>query len=408
MVNQGLHISEFSFSNTDLLPCEEMLEVKRKRKQLRIGVAKESAENENRVALAPHAVGFLVDLGHEVYIEAGAGDRAHFSDQKYSEQGAYIENSKGKIYDCDVVVKILPPNAAELSLMRGRQVLFSSYDIYSQERWYIERLMELKITAIGFEFYKDTHDDVYPIIQSFSEISGTMSIMIAAEYLSDDYGGKGEMLGGISGISPTDVVILGAGTAAEYAAKTALGLGASVKVFDKSINRLKDLQLRLGQRVFTSVLQPLTLLKALRSADVVIGALYECNGVRDFIVSEDAVSQMKPASVIIDLCMNQGGCFETSKVTTFSNPVYTNNKVIHYCVPNITSRVSRTATYILSNILGQILIELGEAGGINQLVKINSGARAGVYVYNGILTNESIGRKFGLPSQDINLLLAAF
>ncbi len=401
-------IPDYGLGKANLLPCEETLEVSRKRKKMRIAVAKETAQNENRVAMAPHAVGFLVGLGHDVYVETGAGEKAHFADQKYTEQGAIIEPCKSNIYACDVIVKVLPPNEEELGLMKGRQVLFSSYDIYTQPKQYIEKLQELKITAIGFEFFMDANCEAYPIVQSFSEISGTTSILIAAEYLSDEHGGKGEMLGGISGISPTDVVVLGAGTAAECAARTALGLGASVKIFDKSINRLRDLQQRLGTRVFTSVLQPLVLLKAMKSADVVIGALYESNCVRDFIVSEDAVSQMKNHSVIVDLCMTQGGCFETSETTSFASPVYEKHGVVHYCVPNIPSRVSRTATYVLSNILGQVLIELGEAGGINQLIKDNAGVRAGAYVYNGILTNEMIGNRLGLSSQDINLLLAAF
>ena len=401
-------IPDYGLGKANLLPCEETLEVSRKRKKMRIAVAKETAQNENRVAMAPHAVGFLVGLGHDVYVETGAGEKAHFADQKYTEQGAIIEPCKSNIYACDVIVKVLPPNEEELGLMKGRQVLFSSYDIYTQPKQYIEKLQELKITAIGFEFFKDASCEAYPIVQSFSEISGTTSILIAAEYLSDEHGGKGEMLGGISGISPTDVVVLGAGTAAECAARTALGLGASVKIFDKSINRLRDLQQRLVTRVFTSVLQPLVLLKAMKQADVVIGALYESDCVRDFIVSEDAVSQMKNHSVIVDLCMTQGGCFETSETTSFASPVYEKHGVVHYCVPNIPSRVSRTATYVLSNILGQVLIELGEAGGINQLIKDNAGVRAGAYVYNGILTNEMIGNRLGLSSQDINLLLAAF
>ena len=213
-------IPDYGLGKANLLPCEETLEVSRKRKKMRIAVAKETAQNENRVAMAPHAVGFLVGLGHDVYVETGAGEKAHFADQKYTEQGAIIEPCKANIYACDVIVKVLPPNEEELGLMKGRQVLFSSYDIYTQPKQYIEKLQELKVTAIGFEFFKDASGEAYPIVQSFSEISGTTSILIAAEYLSDEHGGKGEMLGGISGISPTDVVVLGAGTAAECAART--------------------------------------------------------------------------------------------------------------------------------------------------------------------------------------------
>ena len=400
--------SNFSLNKDKLMPCEEMLEVAQQGKRLRISIAKESDANENRIAMAPHAVGFLVSHGHEVYVEAGAGEKIHFADQKYAEQGAIIEHDKAHIYSNDIIIKVAPPTEQELSMMRGKQLIISSYNIYSQSRKYIEKLIELKNTAIGFEFYRDVQTNIYPIIQSFSEISGTTSILIAAEYLSNAHDGKGEMLGGISGISPTDVVIIGASTAGEHAARTALGLGASVKVFDKSINKLRTMQQRLGRHIFTSVLQPMVLLKAMRTADVVIGALYENTCMRDFVVSSDAVRQMKSRSIIVDLCMNHGGCFETSHVTTLSEPVFEEHGIIHYCVPNIPARVSRTATYVLSNILGQMVIEIGDAGGINRLIKQNAGVRAGAYVFNGILTNELIGNKLGMSSQDIDLLMAAF
>jgi len=401
-------IPGFSLGKENLMPQEEMLEIGRKKKKLRIAVAKESANDENRVALAPHAVELLVANGHDVIVEEGAGMASNFSDIMYSEVGGLIVKEKSEIYNCDCIIKVAPLCSDEINLLRGNQVIISSFQIATQNHEYIQKLMQKKITALGFEYLMDHKQEVFPIVQSMMEISGTTSILIAAEYLSNVNNGKGEMLGGISGISPTDVVILGAGTAGEFAARTALGLGATVKVFDTSINKLRDLQQRLNTRIFTSVLQPRVIAKALRSADVVIGALSFERDIQPFMVSEDAIKQMKSYSVIVDLRVDHGGCFETSKITSFKNPAFSKHNIVHYCVPNISSRVARTASYALSNILGNIILELGDAGGINQLIKRNRGIRSGIYIYNGVLTKESIGTRFGLPFQDINLLTVAF
>lgn len=392
----------------NLLPLEEMLEVGNRKKSLQIGIPKESIEFENRVAMAPHAVELLVNNGHEVLVEKGAGLSANFTDIMYAEVGGIITSKTSDIFTCDIIAKVAGLTDTEITMLKGKQVLFSSFQIGTQTKDYIRKLQQKKITCIGYEFYMDRNKELFPVVQSMSEISGTTSVLIAAEYLSNANNGKGEMLGGISGISPSDIVILGADTAGEFAARTALGLGATVKVFDCSVHKLRNLQERLGARIYTSILQPRILAKALRYADVVIGAIPPEKERQTFIVSEDLVEQMKPYSVIVDLQIDHGGCFETSEVTSFKDPVYRKHGVVHYCVPNIPSRVARTASYALSNILGQLLIELGDAGGINQLVQQNSGLRTGVYVYNGILTKESIGNKFNMPSQDINLIMAAF
>ncbi len=398
----------FQLGKESLMPQEEKLEITNRKKHLKIGVAKELATDENRVALAPHAVEMLVNSGHQVFVEKGAGDNARFTDLMYTSLGGILTPNRPDIFNCDVILKVAPPNIDEINMMPGKQVIFSSFQMSTQSREYIQLLLNKRITALGYEFYKDAREQILPIVQSMSEISGTTSVLIAAEYLSNANNGKGEMLGGISGISPTDVVILGAGTAGEYAARTALGLGAVVKVFDLSINKLRNLQDKLGTRIFTSVLQPRVLAKALRSADVVIGAIPLENEKRTFLVSEDAIQQMKPFSVIIDLMIDYGGCFETSQITSFNEPVFHKHGVIHYCVPNIPSRVARTASYALSNILGQIIIELAETGGINQMVRQHPGVRSGIYIYNGILTKQSIANKFKMPFQDINLIMAAF
>ena len=392
----------------NLMPYEETLEIERKQKKLKISVAKESSNDENRVALAPHAVELLINNGHDVIIEKGAGVSANFKDLMYSEVGGLIVEDKSEIYKSDIIVKVAPLNNEEIKLLKGNQVIISAVQIATQTPDYIKKLIKKRVTALGFEYLTDSKNEVLPVIQSMMEISGTTSILIAAEYLSNAKEGKGEMLGGISGISPTDVVILGARTAGEFAVRTALGLGATVKVFDSSVNKLRELQQKLGMRVFTSVMQPRVVAKALKTADVVIGAIPFNKVEAGFVVSEDTVKNMKPNSVIIDLRVDNGGCFETSKITSFKNPTYKIHNVIHYCVPNIPSRVARTASYALSNILGNIVMDLGDAGGVNQLIKQHIGIRSGIYIYNGVLTNESIGNRFNIPFQDINLLTIAF
>lgn len=398
----------FPLGKESLFPQEEKLEIVRKKKSLKIAIAKESSTDENRVAMAPHAVELLINQGHEVIVEKGAGESANFSDLMYSEIGASIEKDKKEIYASDVIVKVAPLNEEEIDLLKGNQSVLSFFQIGTQKKSYVKKLMQKKVTAIGYDFYRDKRDVGLPIVQSMMEISGSTSILIAAEYLSNVNKGKGEMLGGISGISPTEIVILGAGTAGEFAARTALGLGANVKVFDCSVSKLRDLQERLGSRIYTSILQPRVITKALKTADVVIGAIPFEDDQQSYVVTEDAIKQMKPYSVLVDLRVDQGGCFETSELTNFKDPVYKKHNVIHYCVPNIPSRVARTASYALSNILGHILIELGDAGGINQILKEHQGLKKGVYIFNGVLTKEVIARKFDLPSQDINLLISAF
>lgn len=398
---------QYPFSKEGLMPQEEKLEIAKKQKQLTIGVPREISLYENRVALAPHAVELLVMAGHKVMIQKGAGTEAHFSDLSYSEVGGIIIDTSEEIFKADIILKVAPMTHDEIAMLRGEQVVISSLQIAIQDKEYFHKIIEKKITAIAFEYLKDRKNDVYPVMQLMSEISGSTSVLIAAEYLSNANQGKGEMLGGITGISPTDVVILGAGTAGEFAARTAIGLGAMVKVYDTSIFRLNNLQKNLGNRVYTSILQPRVIQKALRSADVVIGALVIGESPTRFLVSEESVKGMKPDSVIVDISIDQGGCFETSFVTDLGNPVYRKHNIIHYCVPNIPSRVARTASYALSNLFGQILFEVGESGGLTRLIKDDPGLRNGVYAINGILTNENIGNRFGFPSRDINLILMA-
>jgi alanine dehydrogenase len=387
-------------------PKEALVEVKKPNKGLFIGVPKEITLQEHRIALTPSSVNLLVNNGNEVVIESGAGKLARFSDTEYSEAGARISYSREEVFKADVIVKVEPPCEQELHLLQPNQLLISAIQLNSRSDTYIRSLMQKKLTAIAFEFLKSA-DDIYPIVHSMSEISGISAISVASELLTSTRGGKGEMLGGVTGIPPTEIVIIGAGTVGEYAARTALGLGASVKVFDHSIENLRKLQNNLNFKLYTSLLHPKILQKALQNADVAIGCLWSDDGGNLTVVSEEMVSKMKPLSVIVDVCIDQGGCFETSELTTHEKPTFIKHDVIHYCVPNINSRVSRTASYALSNVLAPLLIDLSEAGSVTDYLWSNPNARCGVYIYKGNLTNKHIGQRLNIYPKDLDLLIAA-
>ncbi|WP_395808032.1 alanine dehydrogenase [Daejeonella sp.] len=387
-------------------PQEAMLAVKNKKNSLYIGIPKETSFQENRIALTPLSVGLLVQNGHEVVIETGAGLAANFNDNHYSEQGAMIVYDKKEVYKADLIIKIAPPTEDEVSMMKMGQVLFSALQMSTIKVEYIQSLMKKNITALSFEYLRD-EGNVLTVVRAMSEIVGATSILIAAEYLSNVFEGKGLMLGGITGVPPTEIVILGAGTVGEYAARTALALGAEVKVFDSSIYKLRRLQNNIGSRVFTSVIQPVVLQKSLFSCDVAIGAIRAEHGRSPCIVSEETVSKMKPNSVIIDVSIDQGGCFETSSITNHKVPTFRKHDVIHYCVPNIASRVSRTATYALTNIFTPILIDIGEMGGIMNLIWERPGIRNAIYLYQGKLTNKDLSDRFNIPMKDLDLLIVS-
>lgn len=389
-----------------LLPQEQLLAVRKQHRQLVIGIPKEISFQENRIPLIPDAVAQLVNNGHEILMEAGSGIASNYQDSDYSEAGARICYSPEEVYKAELILKVAPPSLDELELMQNRQTLISILQMTTQTDAYIRKLSAKKITAIGYEYI---HDEMgaYPIIQAMSEIVGSASVLIAAEYLSNAFHGKGELLGGVAGIPPTQVVIIGAGTVGEFAARAALGLGADVKVFDNSISRLRRLQSKLGQRIFTSIISPNLLLKELRTADVAIGALRSNEGRTPVVVSEAMVSEMRAGSVIMDVSIDQGGCFETSEVTNHSQPVFKKYGVVHYCVPNIASRVSRTASMALSNVFTPVLIAAGEEGGFEEMLWKEKSVRKGVYLYRGSVTNRYVAESCKLPYKDLDLLMAA-
>ncbi|REG96070.1 alanine dehydrogenase [Flavobacterium aquicola] len=391
------------FTKEQLLPQEEKLEIARHKSQLFIGIPKENSYQERRICLTPDAVNSLTYQGHRVMIEAGAGMSSSYSDKEYSDAGAEISQDTKKVFGCPMILKVEPPTIAEIEMMNSKTILISAIQLKTRKKAYFEALSRKKITSLAFEYLKD-EDGSYPAVRSLSEIAGTASILIAAELMITNEFGKGLLFGNITGVAPTEVVILGAGTAGEFAAKTAIGLGASVKVFDNSITKLRRLQNNLSQRIFTSTIQQKSLLKALRRCDVAIGAMRgkeRC----PVVVSETMVEHMKKGAVIVDISIDTGGCFETSEVTTHEKPTFLKSNVLHYCVPNIPSRYSKTASLSISNIITPYLLQIAEDGGIESAIRCNSGLKNGVYLYHGILTNKAIGDWFDLPDNDINLIV---
>lgn len=389
------------------MPQEEMLEVRKKKNNLVIGIPREMTYQENRIALAPEAVAVLVQNGHKILIESRAGENAFFTDREYAEAGGEVVSSHQEVFKANIILKVAPLTDKELALVKPGQVIFSTLALPMQKEGYFKSLIQKKVTAAAFELIRDKTFS-FPLVRGMSEIAGNTSILIASEYLCNKKFGKGRMFGGFSGITPTEVVIIGAGTVGEYAVRAAMGLGAMVKVFDNSIYRLRRMQDNLNARIFTSIIQPKVLLKALKTADVVIGALHSSYGRAPVVVTEDMVSQMKYGSVIVDVSIDQGGCVETSEVTNHAEPVFKKHGITHYCVPNIASRVPHTASYAFSNFFVPVLLAIGEDGGVENMLKRDAGVRQGIYLFNGILTNQYIGEYFGLPYQDIELLMAAF
>ncbi len=394
------------FGKEQLLPQEEMLESFTQHKKLSIGIPKEDHENESRIPLTPEGVQLLTDNGHRIVVEKDAGIAAQFTNSAYADAGAAIVDTPDEIFQSEIIIKIAPPTTEETQLLKRNQTLLSSINLPGQNKSFFERLSQKRLLAIGYEYIQDK-TGALPVVKSMSEIVGSTSIVIAAEYLSNRLFGNGVILGGFPGIKPTEIVIIGAGTVAEYAARAALGMGATVKIFDNSIYKLRTIQKNLGARVFTSVLQPLALEEALLNADVVIAAKHASNGISDCFISADTVQKMKQGSIVVDVSIDQGGCFETSRPTHHNAPVFIEHGVTHYCVPNIASKVPHTASMSLNNFLTPLLLRIGEAGGVTQYVKQDNAFNKGVYIFNGTLTNKQIGERFDLRYRDLDLLLAA-
>jgi len=374
--------------------------------ELAIGIPKERSQEEKRVSLIPSAIRTLIQKGHKVFVERGAGLESHYPDEDYTSNGAFIVYSQEELYNkSGLIVKILPPTEEECVLMKEKQVLISALNLGTLRKSFFKHLTEKKVTGIGFEYIETLAGDK-PVVKVLSEIAGMMSIQIASRYLESDKRGRGILLGSIAGVPPATVVILGAGTVGESAARTALGTGAQVMILDKDITKLRQVEHNLNRQVVTAVSNQYYLNKAVRFADVLIGAISSRGEKIPWIVTEEMVKSMKPGSVIIDISIDQGGCVETSRPTTPSNPVFVRHGVTHYCVPNINSLVSRTSSNALTNTLLPLILELGEFPDIHSALWKNLPLRNGAYLYKGYTTKKPLMDLYDIPFQEIELLLA--
>lgn len=391
------------FTKAQLLPQEETLEITKQKGELFIGLPKETHFQEKRICLTPDAVAAIVANDHRVLVENGAGEKAGFSDADYNEAGAELTKDINKVFGCPIILKVEPPSFDEIQLINPKTILITALQLKTRNKEYFEALAKKKITALAFEFIKDEAHS-YPAVKALSEIAGTASVLIASELMANNELSNGLLFGNISGVPPAEVVIIGAGTVGEFATRSALGLGANVKVFDSSLTRLRNLQINVGRPLFTSTLQPKYLMKALRRCDVAIGALKGSNR-SPVVVTETMVENMKKGAVIIDVSVDMGGCFETTVVTSHDNPTRVKHGVIHYGVPNIPARYPKTASISISNIFTPYLLNIAESGGLENAIRFDSGLKNGLYFYRGILTNKAVADWYGMPYSDLNLLI---
>ena len=407
MTGEHSHMGFAQFLTSETLePQPETLERGPSQRKLFIGVPLETSMRENRVALVPNSVRSLVGAGHRVVVQAGAGDQSNFTDHEYSEAGAEVLADAREVYKANVLMKVAPPTLEEIAMLHPDQILISPLQIPIIDADYIEALRKKRVIAVAME-YMQADDGSFPVVRIMSEIAGISAMHTAAELLSNVKGGRGVLLGGVSGVPPAKVVILGAGVVGEYAIRTALGLGVSIRVFDDDVYKLMRIQKLLGRQLHTSTINPVYLEYQLLSADVVIGAIHSKEGRAPVVVTEEMVSKMKPGSVIIDVSIDQGGCIETSRVTTHDKPTFTAYDVIHYCVPNIASKVSRTASVAVSNILTPLLLKAGGAGSVERLLFTSPGLRHGIYTYKGCVTNEYLSRRFSMKYTALDLLITS-
>lgn len=391
------------FSKQELLPQEETLEVLKQKGELFIGIPKENQYQEKRICLTPDAVNAITAHGHRVMIESGAGEGANYADIEYTNAGGEITRDTKKVFSCPIILKVEPPSLQEIELLNPQTIVISALQIKTQTKGYFEAMAKKRLTAVAFEYIRD-EDGKYPAVRSLSEIAGIASVLIAAELMAKANEGNGLMFGNISGVPPVEVVILGAGTVGEFAARSSLGLGANVKVFDNSLTKLRNIQTHLRQTIYTSTLQPKNLVKALKRCDVAIGAVRGKDR-SPVVVSKTMVENMKKGAVIIDVSIDMGGCFETSEITTHNKPVVEKFGVLHYGVPNIPARYPRTSSISISNIFTPYLLKIGEDGGLEHSLRFDKGLRNGLYLYHGILTNKTVGEWFDLKHSDINFLI---
>ena len=371
---------------------------------MNIGILKEDTLRERRIALTPAGVQSLVSSGNQVYIQKDAGIASHFKNEQYEAVGGRIVYTSDEVYGrSEILLKVSPPTVDECELLTDGQTLFSFLHLIVGKSKKVELLLKKNICAIGYELIEDQNGDL-PILQVMSEIAGQMATQVAARYLESSTNGRGIVMGGITGVPPATVLIIGAGTVGHAAARMAYGLGSEVIILDKDLRRIRSLANEFNYRIVTAIANEYNIKKVLQFADVVIGAVLIKSERAPHVITEEMVKLMKPGSILVDVSIDQGGCIETSRPTTLENPTYVLHDVIHYCVPNMPANVSRTATYGLTNALLPYLMEISQMG-LRKALEADQGLSRGVCTFGGRCTNESIARRFEMQSHEIQSLI---
>lgn len=372
---------------------------------MKIGIIKESHYEEKRVALAPAGVDALIKNGHTIYIEKDAGSVSRFKDEDYTSLGASVLHTAAEVYDrADILLRVSPPTLEEVNMMHSGQIVFSFLHLAVADKKITELLIKKKVTAIGYELIESKEG--LPILNAMSEIAGQIAIQVAENYLeisSINPKGRGILLGGIPGVAPAAIVILGAGVVGLNAARAALGKGAQVTMVDHDIERLRVVDRLFDKRVTTIVANPYTITKAVQFADVFIGAVLIKGGKSPHLVTKEMVQTMKPGSVIIDISIDQGGCIATSRPTTITNPSFVEDEVIHICVPNLPALVPRTSTYGLTNTSLKYILNVADNGLVNALMG-DYGLASGVCTFNGYCSNEMIASILNIEYRRLHII----
>ncbi len=369
-----------------------------------IGVPRETHRLEHRVGLSPHAVARLSRYGHTVVVEKGAGLTARFSDTEYQAAGAQIVYSGEEAYKrADIVCRVGILSTPELDLLKPGLVICAFHHLAVAPRDNVERLMELETTLIGYEIIRDGNGH-HPILAPMSEMAGHMAVQVAAHYLQNEAGGRGILLGNVPGVAPPTVLILGAGSVGQSAARQALASGAHVIVIDEDLGKLRALSKRLSGQVVTAVAGMAQLERFTAIADVVIGAILIPGAHSPILITEDMVKAMKAGSVILDISIDQGGCVETSRPTTLDDPTFVVHDVVHYCVPNMTANIARTASRALANAVLPTIKNMLRKG-LSSALNEDPGFAAGVYMYQGRMVNEKVGATLGIPTVPLAKLI---
>lgn len=395
--------------STSFVVREFLLKVNKTHSALTIGIPKENKRFEKRLGLTPETVALLVDEGHKVILESGAGLPINYSDNYYSESGAHIVDSKAEVFEANLILKMSPPTLQEVRLMRPRATVFSFLQQPMLSTTVLEAMSAKRINALAYDLVYDDSGSS-PFATAIAEIEGASAITLAAELMSNANGGKGILMGGVPGVSPTEVVIIGADVAGTVAARAALGLGAMVKVFDNDVSKLRIMEQYLGCSLFTSTLQPNVMRNSFRSADVLIGAMEYINKPHRDRISEDLIRELKQGAIVIDLRLAQGGCFETTMEACLPGAptMYQMHNVLHFCEMSISSRVARTASIALSNVFSSLFMQMANAGGVVGLAQSDRGYSSGFYMFSGKMVNAYVANLFNLGVNDIGLFLPGY